>query len=165
GGELRRIYDEARKSNDDAKAREYIRKVRIYCEDLMKFMLRSISRQIPDMTLGQLKEELKRLGKDHVAPFDRRPFDALVNALSESQKAIQYLNDPHHKDDESFGVAEADVVNGYWDKTLLDKIHVAFSVFDTFELYTGGPRTFPWEKNVVKFPFGYRTNVKESEMR
>jgi SOS-response transcriptional repressor LexA len=165
GGELRRIYDEARKSNDDAKAREYIRKVRIYCEDLMKFMLRSISRQIPDMTLGQLKEELKRLGKDHVAPFDRRPFDALVNALSESQKAIQYLNDPHHKDDESFGVAEADVVNGYWDKTLLDKIHVAFSAFDTFELYTGEPRTFPWAKNVVKFPFGYRTNVKESEMR
>jgi SOS-response transcriptional repressor LexA len=165
GGELRRLYDEARKSNDDTKAREYIRKVRIYCEDLIKFMLRSVSRQIPDMTLGQLKDELKRLGKDHVAPFDRRPFEALVNALSESQKAIQYLNDPHHKDDESFGVAEADVVKDFWDKTLLDRLHVAFGVFDTFELFTGEPRTFPWAKNVVEFPVGYKTKVKESEMR
>jgi hypothetical protein len=165
GGELRRVYDEAKATNDDARAREYIRKVRIYCEDLIKFMLRGMGKQIPDMTLNELKEELKRLGKAHVAPFDRKAFDALVNALNESQKAIQYLNDPHHKDDETFGVAEADVVKEYWDKTLLDKIHTAFGVFDTFELYTGEPRTFPWAKNIIEFPAGHKTRVKEFEMQ
>ena len=165
GGELQRVYDEAKANNDDAKAREYIRKVRIYCEDLIKFMLRSVNNQIPDMTLGELKEELKRLCKAHVAPFDRKAFEALVNALNESQKAVQYINDPHHKDDESFGVAEANVVKEHWDKTLLDKIHTAFGVFDTFDLYTGEPRTFPWAKNVINFPDGHKGKVKESKMQ
>lgn len=165
GGELRRIYDDAKANNDDARARDYIRKVRIYCEDLIKFMLRGISSQVPDLTLNQLKEELKRLRQDHVAPFDRRPFEALINALNESNKAIRYINDPHHKDDESFGVAEADAVKEYWDKTLLDKIHTAFGVFDTFERYTGEPRTFPWAKNVIEFPTGHKDRVKQCVMR
>jgi hypothetical protein len=165
GGELQRIYDEAETANDDAKGREYIRKVRIYCEDLLKFMLRGMSNKIPDMSLNEIKEELKKLGKAHVAPFDRKPFEALINALNESQKAVQYLNDPHHKDDESFGIAEAEVVKKFWDNTLLDKIHTAFSVFDTFELYTGEPRTFPWAKNVIAFPEGHKNKVKESEMQ
>jgi hypothetical protein len=165
GGELQRLYDEAKKNNDDAKAREFIRKVRIYCEDLIKFMLRSVSNQIPDMTLNKLKEELKKLCKDHVAPFDRKAFDGLISALNESQKAIQYINEPHHKDDESFGVAEADTVKEYWDKTLLDKIHAAFVVFDNFELYMGEPRTFSWAKNIIEFPDGYRSKVKEAEMQ
>jgi hypothetical protein len=76
GGELQRIYDEAKANNDDARAREYIRKVRIYCEDLIKFMLRSISNHVPHMTLNELKEELKKLCKAHVAPFDRKAFDS-----------------------------------------------------------------------------------------
>jgi len=50
-------------------------------------------------------------------------------------------------------------------ETLLDKIHTAFGVFDTFELYTGEPRTFPWAKNVIQFPSGYKTEVKSAEMQ
>jgi hypothetical protein len=165
GGELQRVYDDAKANNNDAKAREYIRKVRIYCEDLIKFMLRSVGNRIPNMSLNELKEELKKLCKAHVAPFDRKAFEALINALNESQKAVQYINDPHHKDDESYGVAQADVVKEYWDRTLLDKIHTAFSVFDTFELYMGEPRTFPWAKNVIEFPDGHKSKVKESEMQ
>jgi hypothetical protein len=164
GGELQRVYDEAKTNNNDTKAREYIRKVRIYCEDLIKFMLRGVSNHVPDMTLNRLKEELKKLRESHVAPFDRKAFEALIKALHESQKPMQYINDSHHKDDATFGVAEADTVKKYWDKFLLDKIHTAFGVFDTFELYTGEPRTFPWAKNVVEFPDGHKGKVRESEM-
>lgn len=165
GGELERMYDESKTYNDDAKARDYIRKVRIYCEDLIKFMLRSVSNEIADMTLGKLKVELTRLCAAHVAPYDRKAFEGLTNALNESQKAIKYINQPHHKDDETYGVAEADVVKKYWDETLLDKIHTAFGVFDTFELYTGEPRTFPWAKNVIDFPGGYKNEVKSVQMQ
>jgi hypothetical protein len=165
GGELQRIYEEAKTNNDDTRAREYIRKVRIYCEDLVKFMLRSVNDKIPDMSLNELKEELKSLSKAHVAPFDRKAFDALVKALNESAKAIQYINEPHHKEDETYGVAEADVVKIYWDKTLLDRIHTAFGVFDTFDLYTGEPRTFPWAKNVIEFPVGHKSKLKSAEMQ
>ena len=165
GGELQRLFDEAKISNNDAKARDYIRKVRIYCEDLLKFMLRSLGNNIPDMTLTQLEKELKDLARKHVAPYDRKPFETLLGALNNSNTAIQYINDPHHKDDETYGIAEADVVKQYWDKTLLDKIHTAFAVFDTFELYSGEPRTFPWAKNVIDFPNGYKAEVKSSKMQ
>ncbi|MES2356550.1 MAG: ATP-binding protein [Pseudomonadota bacterium] len=165
GGELQRAYDEAKSNNNDAKAREYIRKVRIYCEDLIKLMLRSVSNKIPNMTLSELREELKRLCKAHIAPYDRKAFEQLINALNESMKAIQYLNEPHHKEDETFGVAEADVVKEYWDKSLLDKIHTAFGVFDTFDLYTGEPRTFPWAKNIIDFPVGHKSEVKSAKMQ
>ncbi len=47
GGELERAYNEANDNNDDAKAREYIRKVRVYCEDLLKFMLRGEGNEVP----------------------------------------------------------------------------------------------------------------------
>jgi hypothetical protein len=164
GGELERLYEEARVSNNDAKAKEYIRKVRIYCEDLIKFMLRSFGNQIPDMTLNKLREELKDLAEKHVAPFDRKAFEKLVAALKESEKAIQYINEPHHKEDETYGLAEAGVVKAYWDGILLDKLHAAFSAFDAFELYTGEPRTFPWAKNVVNFPDGHLIRVKAAEM-
>ena len=106
-----------------------------------------MSYDIPDKTLSQLKEELKKLAKAHVAPFDRKAFEALFNSLNESLKAVKYINDPHHKEDETFGVAEADVVKEFWDTNLLNKIHTAFAVFDTFELYTGEPRTFPGEEH------------------
>lgn len=33
--------------------------------------------------------------------------------------AARYLNDSHHKDDETYGVAEADVVKKYWDESAL----------------------------------------------
>jgi len=164
GGELQRTYDEAKEHNDDTKAQEYMRKVRIYCEDLLKFMLRSVSIEVPDMTLQKLRDKLKELSKDHVAPYDRKAFEALSNALNDSIKAVQYINDPHHKADETYGVSEADEVKAYWDKTLLDKIHTAFGVFDTFELYTGEPRTFPWAKNVIEFPNGHKAKVKASDM-
>ncbi|MGP0591500.1 AAA family ATPase [Nitrospira sp. T9] len=165
GGELQRSYDEAKATNDDAKAREYIRKVRIYCEDLIKFMLRSVSNEITDLTLNKLKEELKKLRRDHVAPYDRKAFEELINALNESIKAIQYLNETHHKEDGTYSIAEAEVVKQYWEKTLLDKIHTAFGVFDTFELFTGEPRTFPWAKNVIEFPDGHKSKVKSAEMQ
>lgn len=165
GGELQRLYDEAQAEGDDKKAREYIRKVRIYCEDLIKFMLRSISNEISDMTLGKLRNEIKALKQDHIAPFDRKAFSALISALDEGKKAMKYINQPHHIDDETYGVAEADVVKNYWDSELLKAIHLAFSVFDTFNLYTGEPRTFPWAKTVVTFPEGNRNRVKASVMK
>lgn len=165
GGELERSFDAAKTNNDDAGAREYIRNVRIYCEDLLKFMLRSVSNAIADMPLGELKDELIKLRDAHVAPYYGKAFDALIKALTGSIKAIQYINQSHHKNDATFGVAEAAVVKMYWDATLLDKIHTAFGVFDTFELYTGEPRTFPWAKNVIEFPSGHRSEVRAAKMQ
>src|ERR1035437_8775396 len=49
GGCLERKWEEALDKNDDALARRYIAAVRVYCEDLIKFMLRAEGSDIPVM--------------------------------------------------------------------------------------------------------------------
>ena len=69
---LQHAWQEANDNNDDARARDYIADVRIYCEDLLKFMLRGEGPAIPNLSLDGLKQELKRLYEAHVPPFDRK---------------------------------------------------------------------------------------------
>jgi len=158
---LHRAWQEANEKNDDARARDYIADVRIYCEDLLKFMLRGEGPDIPDFTLGDLKEELKRLHKAHVPPFDRKVFTELINILNGGGgKPMKLINEAHHKDDETIGLAEATEVKTFWEKTLMKKIHDAFTVYDRYESFYGEPRTFPWAKTVIPFPSGFRDDIK-----
>jgi hypothetical protein len=162
GGCLDRAWKEASENNDDARARDFIGDVRIYCEDLLKFMLRGEGPDVPDMNLESLKKELCRLGDAHVAPFDRKAFADLSKTVSGGGggKPMKLINAVHHKDDESIGLAEAAEVKDFWEKTLKGQIHDAFEVYDKFESFYGEPRTFPWAKNVITFPGGFREEVK-----
>lgn len=162
GGCLERLWRDASEKNDDARAREYIGHVRIYCEDLLKFMLRGEGPNVPDMNLESLKKELIRLGEAHVAPFDRKPFTELRNTISGGGggKPMKLINDVHHKGDESIGLAEAGEVKEFWEKTLKGRIHDAFEVYDKFESFYGEPRTFPWVKNLIAFPGGFTEEIK-----
>jgi hypothetical protein len=160
GGCLERVLKEASDNNDDARARDYIADVRIYCEDLLKSMLRAEGSAIPEMSLGSLKNELKHLHEAHVQPFDRKAFTDLRNTLSGGGgKAMKLINESHHKDDESIGLAEAKEVREFWVKKLMGQIHVAFDVYDKFESFYGEPRTFPWAKKVIAFPAGFKEDV------
>jgi len=161
GGALDRVFEDADTNNDDARAREYISDVRIYTEDLLKFMLRGHGPQIPSFSLDKLVLELKGLITAHTPPFDRKPFVDLVNTLSGGGgKAMKYINEMHHKDDESYGVAQAREVKKFWEATLRPQIQDAFELFDLFESFYGEPRTFPWARNTVPFPLGHREDIK-----
>lgn len=165
GSCLERAWRDASGNNDDARARDYISDVRIYCEDLLKFMLRGEGPNIPAMTLDKLKSELKRLHDGHVPPFDRKPFTDLLNSLDGGRKELKLINEPHHKDDESIGLAQAKDVKAFWEKRLLGPIHEAFAVCDKFESFYGEPRTFAWAKNVIAFPTGFKDEVKALKMQ
>ncbi len=161
GAGLERAYQKALTANEDSLAREYIADVRVYCEDLLKFMLRTEGPHIPSLSLEKMCKELKRLSDDHVPPFDRKTFAELRNALSSSSnKAMKLINEAHHKDDESIGVAEANDVKQYWASKVLPLLHDAFSISDTFESFRGEPRTFTWAKSVLVFPTGHKEAVK-----
>ncbi len=160
-GWLQRVWQEADESNDDACARDYISDVRIYCEDLLKFMLRGEGPRIPNLSLDGLKEELKRLHAAHVPPFDRKAFADLLKTLDGGGgKPMKLLNETHHKDDESLGLAEAKDVKEFWENKLMNQIEYSFEVYDRFESFYGEPRTFPWAKTVIPFPEGFREDVK-----
>jgi AAA domain len=158
---LQRTWQEANENNDDARARDYIVDVRIYCEDLLKFMLRGEGPTIPNLSLDGLKKELKRLHKAHVPPFDRKTFVDLINTLNGGGgRPMILINEVHHKDDESIGLAQAKEVKEFWEAKLMNQIHDAFAVYDQYESFYGEPRTFPWDKTVIPFPSGFRDDVK-----
>jgi AAA domain len=161
GSCLQRTWREADENNDDARARDYISDVRIYCEDLLKFMLRGEGPSIPNFSLDQLTQELRRLHRTHVAPFNRKPFADLLNTLrGGGGKPMKLINEAHHKEDESIGLAEARDVKAFWETRLMRQIHGAFAVYDRFETFYGEPRTFPWAKTVIPFPAGFRDEVR-----
>lgn len=158
---LQRAWQEANVNNDDARARDYIGDVRIYCEDLLKFMLRGEGPTIPNLSLDGLRNELKRLHETHVPPFDRKAFTELIKILNGGGgKPMKLINDVHHRDDESIGLAEAKDVKTFWEEKLMHKIHDAFATYDNYESFYGEPRTFPWAKTVIPFPCGFREDVK-----
>gem|GEM_PF-963814 len=154
GTNVDRRYDEALAKNDDAIARKFIADVRIYTEDLLKCMMRAEGVRIADFSLDSLGHELKRLRDAHVSPFNRQVFKELVDMLigGGGGKEMKLINDSHHKDDETLGVAQAEDVRKFWDSKLRPKLHVAFGVFAQFEAFAGEQRLFAWQDNVAEFP-------------
>ena len=161
GSSLERIFDEAQSRNDDARARDYVRQVRIHAEKLLKFMLRSEGPHIPSSNLDKLRNELKGVRDKYIPPFNRQIFEDLLNSLSGGTKPVKLLNGPPHSDDETIGVAEANDVHKFWQDSLQKKIHDAFHVYANFEAFSGDSRTFTWEANVAKIPFGQKDELKK----
>lgn len=153
GTNVDRRYDEAILKNDDSIARKFISDVRIYTEDLLKCMMRAESTKIADGSLDFLRNELKRLREAQVPPFNRQVFKELVNMLiGGGGNPMNIINDSHHKDDATIGVAQAEDVKKFWDEKLRPKLHEAFGVFAQFEAFAGEQRLFAWKANVVEFP-------------
>ncbi len=160
GNNLQRIFHEAETANNDAKAREYIRQVRIYAECLLKHMLRGEGSHVPGSNLDRLRNDLKKLREEqHVAPFTRQAFGDLLNALGGGTRPIKLINDPPHSDDESIGLAQARDVHEYWERMLRPKLHAAFDVFAAFEAHHGDPRTFTHTPTVITLPEGQRDHL------
>jgi hypothetical protein len=162
GTNVDRLFEEADANNDDAVARQFISAVRVYSEDLLKCMMRAESPEIADMSLDSLRNELKRLRETHVQPFNRIVFKELVDMLmGGGGKEMKIINEPHHKDNEALGVAQAKDIKQFWDDQLRPKLHKAFHVCAQFEAFAGEPRLFAWRDNVIAFPDGHKDALKK----
>lgn len=162
GDSLARIYTEALAENDDEKGHSYVHKVRTYCEDLLKIILRAEGPDVADMTLEKLVKMLKDRRKDSVPPFTNGSFGKLINVIggSENKKWMKLINDSHHKFDRTIGVAEAKDVNNFWEKDLHSCLHTCFKVYAEFENHLGEPRLFAWMDNVVQLPVSNAAEIK-----
>lgn len=165
GSVLERTWEKANSENDDALGRRYVSDVRIYCEGLIKLMLRGEGPHVAMSNLDRLGKDLAKLQSSSVAPFNRGAFVALCKTLNGGGgKPIKIINESCHQDDGTIGVAEAADVREYWMKTLQKQITDAFKVFSEFEAYQGDPRTFVWEENVASFPISVSGDVKKYEL-
>jgi hypothetical protein len=165
GGRLDRAYTEAVTKNDDALGHRYVSDVRIYCEDLLKCIFRAEGPKIADMNLESLRKEFERLRNGHVAPFNREPFTKLFDVLSGGGgKPMNLINASHHQFDGTIGVAEAKDVKQFWDSKLRRVIETAFHAYAHFQAFSGDPRIFIWEENVVEFPPSQSSEIKKLKL-
>ena len=166
GSSLVRAYDVAIGNNNDEQAHKYISDVRIYCEDLLKCIMRDRVPKIVNMNLDSLKRELAKLRKLSVAPFNRQAFTELSNTLSGGGgNEMKIINDSHHQFDGTIGVAQAKEVKLFWETTLEKQLHQAFQVHAQFEAFSGDPRVFTWEDTVVDFPASVRDDIKKLTLK
>jgi hypothetical protein len=165
GGRLDRAYKDAVAKNDDALGHKYVSDVRIYCEDLLKCIFRAEGPKIADMNLESLRKEFERLRDGHVGPFNRGPFTKLFDLLSGGGgKPMNLINASHHQFDGTIGVAEAKDVKQFWDAKLRRTIETAFHAYAHFQAFSGDPRIFIWEENVVEFPPSQADEIKKLKL-
>lgn len=158
---LKRQFEKAAKDQDDEEGYRYVQQVRIYCEDLLKIMLRPESYEIHGETLGNLCKLLSSLRGQHIAPFNRGVFQTLTNSLNEETVAImKVINATHHTYDGTIGYAQAVDVKAYWDKTLEKAFVNAFRLAADYDAYGSVTRLVDWRENVIPFPTGHKEEVK-----
>lgn len=165
GTNVDRLFREAEAKNDDALARDFIAAVRVYAEDLLRCMMQAESPGIADFSLDQLRNELRRLRDAHVPPFNRKVFRELIDMLTGGGgKEMGTINDTHHKEDTTIGVAQAQDIKIFWDDQLRMKLHHAFHVYAQFEAFGGESRLFAWQDNVIDFPDGRKEALGKARL-
>lgn len=158
---LERQFEKAAKDQDDEEGYRYVQQVRVYCEDLLKIILRPESYEIHGDTLGNLCKLLSTLRGNHIAPFNRSVFQKLINSLNQQTNAImKVINATHHTYDGTIGYAQAEDVKAYWDKTLERAFVNAFRLAADYDAYGSVTRLVDWRENVVPFPSGHKEQVK-----
>ena len=153
GTKLERGFAKAEADGSDEQGYNYVRDVRVYCEDLLRIMLRPESYELTENTLGALKGLLAKYRKEHVSPFNRPIFVKLTEALGESAAtAIVYMNATSHTNDGTIGLAEAEDVECYWTKTLEKRFSDAFMLAADYDAYGNDPRLYAYPESVIEFP-------------
>ena len=153
GSRLERCFIAAKAEMCDERACEYVRGVRVYCEDLLRIMLRPESYELTMNTLGALRGLLEKYRRDRVAPFDRPIFAKLTEALKETvHQPVAYMNATSHTSDGTVGLAQAEDVERYWTQTLEKRFSDAFMLAADFDAYGSDRRLYAYPQTVIEFP-------------
>lgn len=162
---LERFFEKADQDKNDEDGFTYVQQVRIYCESLLKIMLRPEAVDLHRDTVGNLLQRLAQLRDSHIPPYNRPPFGRLIRSLDpstskKSKEFLQVINDTHHNFDGTIGYTEALKVNSYWKSNVENAFSKAFDLASDFDAYGGVTRLFDWPDNVIQFPNGNEDRVK-----
>ncbi len=153
GTKLERGFAKAKADDCDEQGYNYVRDVRVYCEDLLRIMLRPESYELSNNTLGTLTGLLDEYQKAHVGPFNRPIFVRLTKAISEKDhKEIVFMNATSHTNDGTIGLAQAEDVERYWMETLQRRFSDAFMLAADYDAYGDDPRLYTYPDAVIDFP-------------
>ena len=166
GSKLERVFAKAKADHDDDQGRNYVRDVRVYCEDLLRIMLRPESYELTTNTLGALTGLLTGHSKANIPPFNRPPFKKLTDALNENtHKEIAYINATSHTDDGTIGISQAEDVDRYWSNTLEKCFSNAFMLAADYDAYGNDPRLYSYPEAVIEFPTSRSSVIAEANLQ
>ena len=164
GIKLDRLFSAVTKSQCDEASINYVREVRVYCEDLLRIMLRPESYELTTDTLGALTNLLEQYRRDQIAPYNRPVFKKLTDALKETNTPIVYMNVTSHTDDGTIGFAEAEEVEKFWTGRLQRCFSNAFQVTADFDAYGGDSRLYSYPDTVIQFPEGAHDEIAQANL-
>ena len=153
GSKLERLFTKAKAENNDDQGYDFVRAVRVYCEDLLRIMLRPESYELTTNTLGALTGLLETYRHDKIPPFNRPVFSRLTESLRESaSRTVVYMNSTSHTDDGTIGLAQAEDVERYWTTKLKKRFSDAFMQVADYDSYASDPRLYTYPESVIEFP-------------
>jgi hypothetical protein len=164
GGCLTRLWNAADPSNDDAKAREYIRHVRIHAERMMKILLRGQGSNVQQGNFQSLRNDLQQLSANNVRPYDGAACTLLLRTADPNDKAVALLSDAAHSESPTIGVAQAGDVRKLWEERLERRLYDAIRTSFEFASFHGDSRTFVYEPTVVTFPAHQKDKLKAATL-
>ena len=123
-----------RKKTPEA-AQAFISKTRIHLENMLKIMIRGEA-DTSGLTIGRLRDQIKKLNRDCVTPWNRHEFKDLVNQM-ESCPEISYMESSHHSTGLTLGMAEAAITGTCWHKNVSPQLNKAFRAIREYRLLHG----------------------------
>ena len=165
GSKLERLFADAKAEHSDGKGYDYVRAVRVYCEDLLRIILRPESYELTTNTLGSLTDLLKKYRRESIPPFNRPIFAKLTESLKESgNRAVVYMNATNHTDDGTIGLAQAEDVERYWTTKLRKRFSDAFMLAADYDSYASDPRMFSYPETIIEFPRSRAEAIAEASL-
>jgi len=158
GAALERAWAAAVDAKTPAAAVEYIRKVRVHLEGLLKLMFRGEEAGIRNKVVGDLRDLLQRMHEKGRAPWDALVFATLLGDIKKQLAAVQYIEGANHTTGANYGMGEASKVHEHWKKLgpVLDR---AFRTAREHRLLHGGMTALFAEKASAVLPEGHKTAV------
>ncbi len=158
GAALERAWATAADAKTPAAAVEYIKKVRVHLEGLLKLMFRGEEAGIRNKVVGDLRDFLQRMHDKARAPWDAPVFATLLGHIKKQLAPVQYIEGANHTTGASFGMGEAGIVHDHWRKLgpVLDR---AFRTAREHRLLHGGLTALFAEKTSAVLPEGHKTAV------
>ena len=165
GSKLDRLFAKAKEEHSDDQGYDYVRAVRVYCEDLLRIILRPESYELTTNTLGALTDLLEKYRQESIPPFNRPIFTRLTESLKESgNRAVVYMNATSHTDDGTIGLAQAEEVKGYWTTKLQKRFSDAFMLAADYDSYASDPRMYSYPETVIEFPRSRADAIAEASL-
>jgi len=160
GASLDRAWDKAKVDKTPQAAVDYLIKVRVHLEGMLKIMLRGEDTAVPKMLLGQLREFLGVMHSKAKTPWDRPVFKPLLAALEKGRPEVKYIEGAHHTTGQSYGMGEAELVEKLLRGTIGPTLNRAFKTAREHKLLHGGMKALYAIPPTASLPEGYQAKVR-----